>query len=67
MVSAPRLGDPLGLLGRLLTLPVAYVPLNLAQDSSVLAPVEVLEDRVRVVVVVERLAQESADSITRGM
>jgi hypothetical protein len=80
VVPAPRTRHPFGLSQRLLTLPLDDVPLDLPQDGAVLASVEVLDDRVRMVVVLERLARgeiepapaplrtpESADSITRGM
>jgi hypothetical protein len=80
MLPAPSLGDPLGLFRRLLALPLNDVALDLARNGPVLAPVEVLDYRVRVVVVVERPARReiepaaarvsearSAFSIARGM
>jgi hypothetical protein len=57
VVPPSRGRNPLGLLGRLLLLPLDHVPLDLAEDRPVFAPVEVLDDRVRMVVVVERLAR----------
>ena len=47
--------DPLRLLRRLVVFPVPDVPLDLAEHGLVLAPVEVLEERADVCVVVERL------------
>jgi hypothetical protein len=45
------------MLTRLLPLPFDHMPLDLPQHGAVLAPVEVVDDRVRVIVVVESLAR----------
>jgi hypothetical protein len=66
MLRAPRLGNPLGLLRRLLPLPLDHVSLDLAKDRCVLAPIEVLDDRVRMVVVVERLAGREIEPAATG-
>jgi hypothetical protein len=66
MLPAASLSDPLGLLGRLLALPLDDVPLDLAQDGAVLAPVKVLDDRVGMVVVVQRLARREIEPTAAG-
>jgi hypothetical protein len=60
------MSDPFGLLGRLLALPFDHVALNLPKDSAVVAPIEVLHDRVRMIVVVERLARREIEPAAAG-
>jgi hypothetical protein len=61
------MSDPFGLLGRLLALPFDHVALNLPKDSAVVAPIEVLHDRVRMIVVVERLARREIEPAAAGV
>jgi hypothetical protein len=51
----------LRLIGRLLPLPLDHVALDLPQDRAVIAPVEILHDRLRMVVVVERQARREVE------
>ena len=58
--------DPFGLFGSPLLFPLDHVALDPPQHRTVLTPVEVLDDRVRVVVVVKRLAWREIEPAPAG-
>jgi hypothetical protein len=67
MCAAPRLRHPLRLPRRLLALPFDHMPLDFAENRPILSPVEVLDDRVRMIVVVERLARREIEPAAAGV